>query len=96
MSERLIFFDTETTGLNSFKDRIVEIAAIELSEDLKPIRVFHEYLDPEQPVGYSERIHGLRDDFLRGRKRFADIAEAFKDFVHGSTVIAHKNAAGSP
>ena len=85
----IVFLDTETTGLNPRRDRIVEIAAIEFSETFKPLRVFHEYLDPECPVGFSEKIHGLSDAFLAGRKRFADIAGALATFLDGRTVIAH-------
>lgn len=89
MSSRVIFLDTETTGLSPSYARIVEIAAIEVDDNFSPVRVFHEYLDPKQGVGNSSAIHGLTDDFLRGRKTFREIADNFVEFVKGATVYAH-------
>ena len=86
---RLIFFDTETTGLRACDERIVEIAAIELDETFQPKGFFHEYLDPGKPVGPTEMIHGLSDGFLRGRPAFSDIAASFVDFVSGAELWAH-------
>lgn len=89
MSSRVIFLDTETTGLSPNYARIVEIAAIEVDGNFSPVRAFHEYLDPKQRVGSSSAIHGLPDEFLQGRKTFRDIAADFVDFVRGATVYAH-------
>lgn len=89
MAQRIIFLDTETTGRSATLGRIVEIAAVEVDDHFRPVRVFHEYIDPQQSVGGSERIHGLSDAFLRGRRTFRDIAADFKTFVRGATVYAH-------
>ena len=89
MNSRVIFLDTETTGLSPNYARIVEIAAIEVDGNFSPVRAFHEYLDPKQRVGSSSAIHGLTDEFLQGRKTFRDIAPDFVDFVRGATVYAH-------
>lgn len=89
MPQRLIFLDTETTGLSPASAKIVEIAAVELSARFVPVRIFHEYLDPGCPVGSTSRIHGLTDGFLRGRKGFADVAGHLLDFIDGATVYAH-------
>ena len=86
---RRIFLDTETTGLSAQKDRIVEIAAIEVDDDLRPVKVFHAYLNPCQPVGYSERIHGLSDDFLKDKELFSDIANELVCFLNTAEVYAH-------
>ena len=86
---RRIFLDTETTGLSSEKDRIVEIAAIKVDDDLRPIEVFHVYLNPGQPVGYSEKIHGLSDDFLKDKKQFSDIANDLICFLNKAELYAH-------
>lgn len=89
MGSRVIFLDTETTGLSPNYARIVEVAAIEVDDNFTPVRVFHEYLDPKQSVGSSSTIHGLTDEFLRGRKTFREIASSFVEFVRGATVYAH-------
>ncbi len=89
MSERIIFLDTETTGLAPGSSRIVEIAALEVTEEYLPTRVFHEYLAPGVSVGRCFYIHGLSDDFLRGRHSFRDIANNFVNFVQGATIYVH-------
>ena len=81
--------DTETTGLSSQRDRIVEIAAIEVDEDLQPVKVFHVYINPRLPVGYSEKIHGLSDDFLKDKKQFSDVADDLICFLDRAEVYAH-------
>ena len=75
MTNRIIFLDTETTGLCPDYERIVEIAAIEVNQNYQPKKIFHEYLDPLKSVGSSYRIHGLSDQFLHGRRTFEDIAD---------------------
>ena len=89
LTKNIVFIDTETTGLSAKEDRIIEIAGVELTPDYRPLRIFHEFLDPERPVGYSEKIHGLSDEFLCGRKRFEDIALPLQGFLDGRVVIAH-------
>ena len=86
---RRIFLDTETTGLFAQKNRIVEIAAIEVDEDLRPIEVFHAYLNPGQPVGYSEKIHGLSDEFLKDKKHFSEISNDLICFLNKAELYAH-------
>lgn len=90
MSSRIIFLDTETTGLSpACGDRVIDIAALEVDRNFSPVRVFHEYLDPGRSVGRSVKVHGLTDEFLRGRRTFRDIADDFAAFVRGATVYAH-------
>lgn len=89
MANRIIFLDTETTGLCPDYERIVEIAAIEVNQNYQPKKIFHEYLDPLKSVGSSYRIHGLSDQFLHGRRTFEDIADDFVQFINGATVYAH-------
>lgn len=91
MSERLIFFDTETTGLSVDKgDRIVEIGAIEcLSRHLSG-KSFHTYLNPDRsshPEALA--VHQLTDEFLAGQPRFRDQAKNFLAFIGSATLVIH-------
>lgn len=91
---REIVLDTETTGFDADKDdRIVEIGAIELINHMPTNRTFHEYIDPERsmPAGAFE-VHGLGDDFLRGKPKFADIADAFLNFIGDDAKLVIHNA----
>jgi DNA polymerase III subunit epsilon len=87
---RQIVLDTETTGLDwRTGDRVVEIGCVELANRKLTGNNYHVYLHPERDVGDSERIHGLSDDFLRDKPRFAQIAAEFIDYVSGAELIIH-------
>ena len=45
-----VILDTETTGLSAEKDRIVEIACVELSNHIPTKNIFHTFLNPETKV----------------------------------------------
>ena len=88
---RRIVLDTETTGLDPRRGhRIIEIAAIEMDGRRVSTRHFHHYLDPEREVDEdAARVHGFTWDMLRGRAKFADIANSFLAFVEGAELMAH-------
>ena len=85
-----IVLDTETTGI-SIKEghRIVEIGCIEL-DNLVPINKFHAYLNPERKVSEKAlEIHGYTDEFLSSKKKFAEVANEFLDFIKDKRLIIH-------
>jgi DNA polymerase-3 subunit epsilon len=91
---RQIFLDTETTGLNPESgDRIVEIGCIEMVNRRLTGETRHVYLNPERK-GSEEatRIHGLTDDFLADKPKFAEVAEDLLGFLAGAEVIIHNAA----
>ncbi len=92
---REIVLDTETTGFEpSEGDRIVEIGAVELIGHMPTGRTYHQYINPQRsmPAGAFE-VHGLGDEFLRDKPLFADIAEAFLDFIGEDSHLVIHNAA---
>ncbi len=91
---REIVLDTETTGFDPESgDRIVEIGAIELIGHMPTDKVFHEYIDPERSVPQEAfEVHGLGDDFLRGKPKFAEIGKRFLDFVGDAKLVIHNAA----
>jgi DNA polymerase-3 subunit epsilon len=88
---RAVIFDTETTGLSPKQgERIVELAGIELVDGIATGRTFHEYINPEHPVGYhAEAVHGLSNRFLANKPVFLQVARAFVDFVEDAPLFAH-------
>jgi DNA polymerase-3 subunit epsilon len=90
---RKIILDTETTGLD-FRtgDRVVEIGCVELVGRRLTGQRFHTYLDPGRPVADSERIHGLSDDFLADKPKFAEVVGEFVDFIRGADLVIHNAA----
>ena len=91
---REIVLDTETTGFDpEAGDRIVEIGAIELVGHVPTDKQFHVYLDPERAMPQEAfEVHGLGDDFLRGKPKFAEVGQAFLDFIGDANLVIHNAA----
>jgi DNA polymerase III subunit epsilon len=91
---RCVLFDTETTGLDpELGDRVIEVAALELINDLPTGRHFHALVDPERDVPEeATRIHGFTAAHLTGKPKFADIAGGLVEFFADARLIAHNAA----
>lgn len=91
---REIVLDTETTGFDPQSgDRIVEIGAVELMGHVATGKTYHQYICPERAMPEEAfQVHGLGDDFLRDKPKFAAIGQAFLDFVGDSKLIIHNAA----
>ena len=88
---REIVLDTETTGFEPDQgDRIVEIGAVELYNHVPTGRTYHQYINPERAMPQEAfEVHGLGDDFLRDKPVFAQIAQAFVDFIGDAKLVIH-------
>lgn len=88
---RLIFLDTETTGLTPQDGhRIVEIAAIEYVHGRPSGKVFHTYLNPDREIDAgAQDVHGLTLEFLADKPRFEMIADNFIHFIAGANLVIH-------
>ncbi|MCV2892602.1 DNA polymerase III subunit epsilon [Lentibacter sp. XHP0401] len=91
---REIVLDTETTGFEPMQgDRIVEIGAVELLNHMPTGRTYHQYINPERGMPQEAfEVHGLGDEFLADKPKFAQIGQAFLDFVQDSTLVIHNAA----
>ena len=88
---RLIILDTETTGLSPAEGRIVEIAAVEMLDGKPTGREFHHMLNPECPISEEiSEIIGINDAMVADKPAFADIAQAFIDFVGDDKLVVHR------
>lgn len=87
---RQLILDTETTGFYfQDGDRIIEVGAIEMINRKLTGSSIHIYINPQKPVGDSENIHGISDDFLKDKPLYADIADTLFDYLKGAEIIAH-------
>ena len=88
---REIVFDTETTGLDSREERIIEIGGVELVNRFPTGRVFHRYINPQGREIHpdAQAVHGISAADLAGKPGFADIADEFLAFIEGASLVAH-------
>ena len=88
---RHVAVDVETTGLDpTGGDRVISIGCVELVERQFTGRDFHRLIDPQRPIpAESARVHGISDDDVAGRPKFADLAGEFLEFVRGAHLLGH-------
>lgn len=88
---RELVLDTETTGFDPQSgDRIVEIGAVELLNHMPTGNTFHQYINPQRDMpNDAYEVHGLSEDFLRDKPVFADIAQAFLEFIGNAKLVIH-------
>jgi DNA polymerase-3 subunit epsilon len=88
---RAVLFDTETTGLEPhLGHRIIEIAALELFNDLPTGRQFHALINPNREIpDEATRIHGFTAAHLRDKPAFEAVAADLLTFLGEDKLIAH-------
>ncbi|QJF49723.1 DNA polymerase III subunit epsilon [Roseobacter ponti] len=91
---REIVLDTETTGFDpETGDRIVEIGAVELMGHMATGRTYHQYINPERAMPEDAfQVHGLGDEFLADKPKFAEVGRAFLDFIGDAKLVIHNAA----
>jgi DNA polymerase-3 subunit epsilon len=88
---RQIVLDTETTGLSAENgDRIIEIGCVELLGRKLTGNNKHFYLNPERDSHEDAlKVHGISNEFLRDKPKFAVIADELLAYLDGAEVIIH-------
>ena len=79
----IIFFDLETTGTDTARDRIVEISMVKISPDgEKTIKTRR--INPEMPItAEATAVHHISDDDVKDCVTFKQIAKSLKAFMEG-------------
>jgi DNA polymerase III subunit epsilon len=88
---RQIILDTETTGLSAENgDRIIEIGCVELLNRKFTGNNLHHYINPERDSHEDAlKVHGISNEFLRDKPKFAAIAEELVEYLRDAEVIIH-------
>lgn len=89
MTLRVIYYDTETTGLKPDKDRIIEIAAYDPTLN----RSYEALINPNCPIPpEATAISKITDEMVASAPSFDKVAEEFIQFCEGDVVlVAHNN-----
>jgi DNA polymerase-3 subunit epsilon len=88
---RQVVLDTETTGLEpSDGHRIIEIGCVELVDRRLTGNTYHQYIQPDRTIDPGAiEVHGITNESLVDKPRFADIAGAFLGFIRGAELVIH-------
>lgn len=91
---RQIILDTETTGLEPAEGhRIIEIGCVEMVNRRLTGNNFHRYLQPDREIDNGAiEVHGITNEFLQDKPRFAEVVEEFLEFVKGGELVIHNAA----
>jgi len=89
----LVVLDTETTGLDPRRDRVIDLAAVRLDAGLAVVDRFSTLVAPGAPVPLSvQRLTGLGDAELHGAPSFAEAYEGLRSFVGDAVAVGHNIA----
>jgi DNA polymerase-3 subunit epsilon len=88
---RQIILDTETTGLEpSEGHRIIEIGCVELINRRPSNNRYQQYINPEREIDAGAiEVHGITNEVLAAKPKFADIAQDFLEFIKDAELIIH-------
>ena len=88
---RQIVLDTETTGLEpSEGHRIIEIGCVEVIDRRITGNTYHQYIQPDREIDAGAvEVHGITNESLADKPRFADVADEFLGFIKGAELVIH-------
>ena len=84
LTRPIIFFDLETTGVDTSRDRIVEISLVKVMPDGEEI-IKTRRINPEMHIpAEASEIHHITDEDVKDCPTFRQIAKSLYQFMEGS------------
>lgn len=89
LSKDIIVFDIEGTGTDIFADNIIQLSAIKIRKG-KKIAEFNRYLKSDKPVGDSEKVHHISDEYLQTHGENPELVlQEFCQFIQDAIITGH-------
>lgn len=88
----LVFFDLETTGTDTAKDRIVEISILKVNPNgTEETRT--KLINPGMPIPQaSTDVHGITDEDVKDAPQFKQIAKSLAEFMEGCDIAGFNSS----
>lgn len=87
---RIVVFDVESTGTDTTRDEIIQIAAVRLDAAGQVTDTFNTYVRASRPVGASFYVHHISDETLEAQGMEPRQAlTAFLDFAKDAVIVGH-------
>ena len=91
LTKPLVFFDLETTGVNTATDRIVQISMIKVFPDGKEEK-YNYFVNPGMPIpAEATAIHGITDEMVRDKPLFSEIASEIAKIITGCDLAGYNS-----
>lgn len=86
-----VVFDTETTGLDTSRDEIVQIGAVRvMGHRIVQGESYETLVNPGRPIPQgSSRIHGITDEMVSQSPNVVTALRGFHCFALGAVLVAH-------
>ncbi|MDR1540724.1 MAG: PolC-type DNA polymerase III [Clostridiales bacterium] len=89
LSDEMVVFDLETTGLHKETDRIIEIGAVKVKNGAI-IDAFNEFAHVDEPLPKAiTDLTGITDDMLKDAQPIEEVLPRFLEFSKGCSLAAH-------
>jgi len=89
VEQTLIALDIETTGFDSNKDQVIEIAAVKFKGN-ETIDTFETLINPERDIPtIITHITGIKNKDLENAPYFEDIREELERFIDNHPIVGH-------
>lgn len=87
----IVCFDLETTGLDRYNDKIIEVAMIKFDEKtFKVIDKYTSFIDPEIEIPeIISNITNIFDSDVDGAPKISEVANEIKDFIWEAKLLWH-------
>ncbi len=91
LTKPIIFFDLETTGVNTASDRILQIGAIKIQPDGSR-EAKNLLINPGIPIpAAATAVHGISDEDVKDKPRFRQIAKSFAEWLSGCDLAGYNS-----
>lgn len=93
MNHKILAIDTETTGVDTEKDRIVQFSIILLDESLNELQSWTSLVNPEIPIPPEvTEIHHITNDMVSSSPIFKEFASRIRSLIKNDTIICAYNS----
>lgn len=81
--------DTETTGLDTLNDKLINIAAVKV-KNFKIIDFYDTFINPEMMIPLdSIQWHHITDEMVVDKPKVSEVLPEFIKFIDNSTIVGH-------
>ena len=87
--EPWVALDLETTGLDSRKDKVIEIGAVKFAGD-RVLDTFQTFVNPKRRLSaFIRQLTGITQSDVSGAPEFSGVAARLTEFVGPSPIVGH-------